>query len=114
MAITPGAPGAAAPLGIMSREQKVKLLWGSKKQQVEKTVNAEAVFGTNRWDAAEFDNDKEKSKFIRLMVSQCVSRDAVEGRCWGWLMREDMVFMTHMARNVKPSEMTPLLNGPAG
>jgi hypothetical protein len=38
---------------------------------------ATAVYGVNRWDAAEFSSDAEKAKFLRIMVG-------------GWMDRADM------------------------
>jgi hypothetical protein len=67
-----GTPGALAVAGsapggpsTLSREQKVQMLWGSKKSEsgsavvqalVEPSkVDASSVFGHNRWDVAEFE-----------------------------------------------------------
>lgn len=40
--------------GGMTREEKVKKLWGAKKDAVEKSEQPDNVFGHNRWDGAEF------------------------------------------------------------
>ncbi|GAX74699.1 hypothetical protein CEUSTIGMA_g2147.t1 [Chlamydomonas eustigma] len=77
---TSGAGGAALAAGAtggapqLSRDQKVKLLWGSKKAEPLEVLAAppgdipvNAVFGHNRWDAAEFTSDKDKERFQRLM-----------------------------------------------
>lgn len=60
------ASGAAclAPSGL-SREQKAKLLWGSKKDAA--AAGIAPVGGSNQWEAAEFDNAQQKLKFQRLM-----------------------------------------------
>ncbi|BDA44121.1 probable nuclear inhibitor of protein phosphatase 1 at N-terminal half [Coccomyxa sp. Obi] len=57
--------GGGMPTGMLNAEQKKKLLWGKKAEQVE-AAPVEA-FGANRWDTAEFANDSEKEKFIKLM-----------------------------------------------
>jgi len=74
------APAPPASTSGLTLAQKKKLLWGAKK--AEATVSAvlpaavapqgalgpaEAVYGTNRWDVAEFSSDAEKTKFCKLM-----------------------------------------------
>lgn len=73
------APGAAAagaapaPTAALTLDQKKKLLWGSKKAEAAVSVAApaqaasalqrgpaEAVYGANRWDVAEFSSEAEK------------------------------------------------------
>ncbi len=88
--VTPGiaTPGLAAPTSGMTAAQKKALLWGSKKAAAVTSVAAvgtseavcegqqglgvavgQAVFGVNRWDAAEFSTEAEKAKFLKIMVS---------------------------------------------
>ncbi|CAL8470102.1 g9644 [Coccomyxa elongata] len=57
--------GGGMPAGMLNAEQKKKLLWGKKIEQVE-AAPVEA-FGANRWDTAEFADETEKEKFIKLM-----------------------------------------------
>lgn len=59
--------GGVAPQGQsgMTREQKVKLLWGAKKEAV--TVGVVPASGANRWDVAQFTTETDKEKFQRLM-----------------------------------------------
>lgn len=49
--------------------------------------DAEEVFGANRWDAAEFDDENEKQKFIKLMVTAPSSQTSSTSRAWA-----DMTF----------------------
>ncbi|MEW5312974.1 MAG: hypothetical protein WDW38_004570 [Sanguina aurantia] len=77
-----GAPRAAgdttASAATMSLADKKKLLWGAKKkveqpdvshshEEVAVPIQADAVFGKNRWDGAEWQTTEAKSKFQRMM-----------------------------------------------
>ena len=75
-----GGPGAgssaAAPAPAATLQEKRKLLWGSKKQVA--TAQPAGAFGANRWDAAEFGSEDEKTKFLKLMVG---STEFADRRC---------------------------------
>eukprot|EP00884_Botryococcus_braunii_P003978 jgi/Botrbrau1/13581/Bobra.0307s0004.1 len=68
-------PGGTSATGL-TVEAKKKLLWG-KKPEPEVAKDAEEVFGANRWDAAEFDDETEKQKFIKLMGVKGVAPTAL-------------------------------------
>lgn len=62
-----GGGGAAAAGGSgLSVDQKKKLLWGGKKAETQ-VAPPQARYGSNRWDAAEFQSEEDKQKFIKLM-----------------------------------------------
>lgn len=63
-AVTPAAGGTG-----LSRQDKVKLLWGKKKEEQAAAVveRGAGAGGANRWDAAQFGSEVAKSKFSRLM-----------------------------------------------
>lgn len=42
--------------------------WGEGGVEEGGVQDVEELFGANRWDAAEFDDENEKQKFIKLMV----------------------------------------------
>jgi collagen type VII alpha len=72
LAAANAAATSAAGQGLMagscsglSREQKAKLLWGAKKDKA--AAGVAPAFGSNRWEAAEFDDSYQKAKFQRLM-----------------------------------------------
>lgn len=71
MAAAAARPASAVTFSApLSLDQKKAMLWGKKgaSQPAEPTVaTVEETFGANRWDAAGFNTESERSKFLRLM-----------------------------------------------
>jgi hypothetical protein len=61
----------------MSREQKVALLWGRKKEAAQ--VGAAPAAGANRWDAAQFSSSDEQERFKKLMGVKGAAAAAAAG-----------------------------------